>query len=241
MKISKSRAAFAAAMLVGVSVLAGCGGKDEVESNDAPPPAAPVVTPTVSPEPATPAPSASPSGSPSAAAADVEFLAAADWPAGSRYGTWKPQGEQEGLPDPEYFCITGELPADDTEYQTYSSDREAEARQFVVETESQDEAKALVAKLGTALDGCVERYRKAFPIDEASGEQYADLDLGDGVKRAGFFFAPKDSEYTMQLMAVGRVGATVTVVVLGQGGKADEAPKDAFEATVAKAMEKIGA
>lgn len=63
----------------------------------------------------------------------------------------------------------------------------------------------------------------------------------DGAALSGFFFAPKDSEYHLQLIAVGRVGETVTVVVLGQAGKADEAPKDAFKATVATAMQKLGA
>ncbi|MGQ0467816.1 MAG: hypothetical protein ACT4QG_21165 [Sporichthyaceae bacterium] len=238
MKISKSRAAFAAAMLVGMSVLAACG-SDKDTAENAPSAVQPSIAPSTPWTPsASPTQAASPSGSPSASA-DAEFLAAADWPTGSRYGTWNAQGEKDGLRDPEHFCIKGVLPTADTEYQSYGSDLEAEGTQFVVDTGSEEDATALATKLNAALDGCVAAYDEEFPGEDTSATKYADLDLGGGVKQSGFFFAPKDSEYHMQLVAVGRVGQTVTVIVLGQGGKADEAPKDAFAATVAKAMEKL--
>lgn len=46
--------------------------------------------------------------------------------------------------------------------------------------------------------------------------------------------------YTPQLYAVGRSGPTVTVVVLGQMGKAQEAPLDAVKCTVTAAMGSLG-
>lgn len=230
MKVGDVRIAttIAAALVLGSAGLAGC-----AESNTVQPAAPPVDLPVSAP--------ASPTSSAKPGAAEPSFLSATDLPTGDRYGTWNAQGEESGLPDPEYFCITGELPADETEYQTYGSDLDAEVRQFIVSAESGDEAEDLVETLNTAVDGCVERYAKAFPVDEVSGEKYGEMDLGEGVTLAGRFFAPKDSEYSMQLYAVGRSGSTVTVVVLGQMDKAAEAPLDAFKSTVTAAMGKLGA
>lgn len=235
MKIHKTRGAVAVAMLVGLSVLAGCGDSKD-EAVDTPPVVTPVVTPS-----ATSTPSTTPSGSPSPSGSatpddDAEFLAATDLPKGERYGTWRAEAAKDGLRDPEYFCISGELPADDTEFTTYGSDLEAEATQFIVDTESETDAQDLVAALKESLAGCVDAYKKENPADGASGKDYPDH---AGASIVGRFFAPKDSEYNAQMFAVGRSGSTVTVIVLGQGGKEDEAPLDAFKTMVSAAMGKL--
>jgi hypothetical protein len=234
MKIHKTRVAVAAAMLVGLSVLAACGDDKDEAKSDTP---AVVVTPSETAAPSTePSGSPSPSGSPTTGDDDAEFLAVGDLPTGSRYGTWRAEAEKDGLRDPEYFCIKGELPADDTEFTTYSSDLEAEAAQFIVDAESETDAQDLVTALKESLASCVEDYKKENPSDGASGKDYGDH---AGATLFGRFFAPKDSEYNLQMFAVGRSGSTVTVVVLGQGGKEDEAPLDAFKSMVSAAMGKL--
>jgi hypothetical protein len=194
-----------------VAVLAGCGssGHEEV--------AAPAGSPTSSASP-TPTPSGAP----------LDFLAAADLPQGDRYGTWERGEVTQGLGDPPYFCLQEALPADRTTLRLYSSDKDAEARQFLVRSADA----ALETEVRSAVAGCAARYRSKFPQDRATGQDYPATASGPAVN--GVFFAPKDSEYNMQLYAVKRSGDVLTVLVLAQGGTAAEAPVDAFRASAAK-------
>jgi hypothetical protein len=172
------------------------------------------------------APAATPS--PPASAAALNFLAAGDLPQGDRYGTWKRGEVTDGLGDPPYFCLAEALPADRTTHRLYSSGLEAEARQFLVRSADA----ALETEVRSAVADCATRYAAKFPQDSATGKDYPADASGPGV--TGVFFAPKDSEYGMQLYAVKRSGDALTVLVLAQGGTAGEAPVDAFRASAAK-------
>jgi hypothetical protein len=172
------------------------------------------------------APAAAPSPTPTAA--PIDFLAAADLPQGERYGTWKRGEVSNGLGDPPYFCLAEALPADRTTLRLYSSDKDAEARQFLVRAADA----ALETEVRSAVADCATRYATKFPQDKASGRDYPADGAGPAV--SGVFFAPKDSEYSMQLYAVKRSGDVLTVLVLGQGGTAEEAPVAAFRASAAK-------
>jgi hypothetical protein len=195
--------------LAGLAGLAGCGssGHEEV--------VAPAGTPTSS-------------SSPTPSAAAVDFLAASDLPQGDRYGTWQRGDQQAGLGDPPYFCLAEALPADRTSLRLYSSGMDAEARQFLVRGADA----ALETEVRSAVADCAARYRSKFPQDKATGQDYPATASGPAIN--GVFFAPKDSEYSMQLYAVKRSGDTLSVLVLGQGGQAAEAPVDAFRASAAK-------
>jgi hypothetical protein len=170
----------------------------------------------------------SPSATPSAGAAATDFLAAADLPQGDRYGTWKQGAVTEGLGDPPYFCLLEALPADHTTVRRYGSDKDAEARQFLVRGADA----ALEAEVRSAVADCAARYRAKFPQDRATGKDYPADASGPAI--SGVFFAPKDSEYGMQLYAVKRSGDVLTVLVLAQGGTPAEAPVQAFRASAAK-------
>jgi hypothetical protein len=188
-----------------LAAVAGCGSSGHAE----------VVTPAVTP-------------SPTPSAATIGFLAAADLPQGARYGSWRRGEVIDGLGDPPYFCLVEALPADRTTLRLYSSDKDAEARQFLVRAADA----ALETEVRSAVADCASRYTRKFPQDKASGKDYPATAAGPAVN--GVFFAPKDSEYGMQLYAVKRSGDVLTVLVLGQGGTADEAPVAAFQASAAK-------
>lgn len=190
-----------------VAALAGCGSSGHEE----------VVAPATSPTP-----SASPSGAP------MDFLAASDLPQGDRYGTWQRGDVIEGLGDPPYFCLREALPSERTTLRLYSSDKDAEARQFLVRSADA----ALETEVRDAVAGCASRYKLKFPEDKATAKDYPANASGPAL--SGVFFAPKDSEYNLQLYAVKRSGDTLSVLVLGQGGTAAEAPVDAFRASAAK-------
>ena len=174
------------------------------------------------------APPSSASPTPTASASPIGFLAAADLPQGDRYGAWTRGEQTAGLGDPPYFCLAKVLPTDRTTLRLYSSDKDAEARQFLVSAADA----GLETAVRAAVADCAARYRKAFPHDGASGKDYPEASTGPAV--SGVFFAPKDSEYGMQLYAVKRSGDALSVLVLAQGGKADEAPVDAFRTSAAK-------
>jgi hypothetical protein len=158
----------------------------------------------------------------------MDFLAAADLPQGDRYGTWQRGEVAESLGDPPYFCLVEALPADHTTLRVYSSDKDAEARQFLVRAADA----ALEAEVRAAVADCATRYAGKFPKDKASAKDYPATAAGPAV--SGVFFAPKDSEYGMQLYAVKRSADVLSVLVLAQGGTANEAPVDAFRASAAK-------
>lgn len=165
------------------------------------------------------------------------FLATSDLPATPEAKTWTEQpGTQSGLPDPEYTCIKGLLPAASTTYKSWSGDMTAEARQFVTVFADAAAAKSAV----TAVEASISKCADAVDDGKTTVERYGQYpDVADGVSVHGAFFAPVNSEYHLQLFGVGRDGATVVVTTLGQMGQESDAPVDAFTATAKTAVEKV--
>ena len=172
------------------------------------------------------------------APATPTFLAAADLPATSEAGTWHEHDASAGLPDPEYTCIKGALPAEGTSYKSYSGDMTAEAREVVTMAKDASAAELLAKEVAQSIERCADAMQ-AQGEDSTTWKNYGSYpDVADGLAVYGVYFAPENSEYHLQLFGVGRDGANVVVLSLGQGGKESEAPVEAFTASAKTAVEK---
>ena len=174
-----------------------------------------------------------------ATATGPTFLSAADLPTIPEAGTWTEQPVQSGLPDPQYTCISGAVPASGTTYRTFAGDMTAEARELVTVLADADGAQLVAKEVAQSIERCTDTMATQADESGTTWKKYGTYpDVADGLTVYGAFFAPAGSEYHLQLFGVGRDGKNVVVTTLAQMGRESEAPVDAFTATAKVALEK---
>ena len=161
------------------------------------------------------------------------FIKKADLPQASQYTPWTAQAKKAGLPKPMYTCIAGILPAGKSSHVTFRSDMTAEVREIITVAKNKTEAKALAAKLRSAIANCDDKLDDVSDIDRIGRFKTA-----DGLTLDAVYTAPEGSEYNFQLFGVGRDGKAVVVTTFGDMGQKGEAPIAAFTATAKKALQK---
>jgi hypothetical protein len=168
------------------------------------------------------------------AASGPTFLAVADLPTSQTLGTsWTAQPGGAGLPDPEYTCVKGMIPSGKTTYRTWNSDMTGEARETITVLGTADEAKLIAKEVAQSIERCSKTVGQ-----KTTWTSYGHVASVDGLELYGVFFAPKDSEYHLQMFGVGRDGKNVVVTSIGQMGRKAEAPLDAFTIMAKTALEK---
>ncbi|MBA3745265.1 hypothetical protein [Sporichthya sp.] len=161
------------------------------------------------------------------------FVPKSDLPQASQYTPWTAQAPKAGLPKPMYTCIKGILPAGKSSYQTFSGDLAAEVREIITVAKNKTEAKALAAKLRSAIANCDDKLDDVTDIDRIGRFKTA-----DGLTLDAVYTAPEGSEYNFQLFAVGRDGRAVVVTTFSDMGQEDDAPIAAFTTTAKRALQK---
>lgn len=136
------------------------------------------------------------------------------------------------LADPEYACVKGMIPSGQTTYKTWSSDLTGEARQAITVRADADAAKLIAKEVSQSIEKCADRMG-----DKTTFKSYGHVAAVDGLDLCGVFFAPKGSEYHLQMFGVGRDGKNVVVTSLSQMGREEEAPADAFTLLAKTAVE----
>lgn len=171
---------------------------------------------------------------PPATATGPTFLAVGDLPTSRTLGTaWTAQPGGAGLPDPEYTCVKGIIPAGKTTYKTWSSDMTGEARETVTALADADGAKLIAKEIAQSIEKCAKTMG-----EKTTWKSYGHVDAADGLDLYGVFFAPAGSEYHLQMFGVGRDGKNVVVTSVAQMGRKAEAPVDGFTIMAKTALEK---
>lgn len=161
------------------------------------------------------------------------FIKKSDLPQASQYTPWTAQAKKAGLPKPMYTCIKGIIPAGKSTSRSWTSDLTAEVREIITVTKNKTEAKALAAKLRSAIANCDDKLDDVTDIDRIARYKTA-----DGLTLDAVYTAPPNSEYNYQLFAVGRDGKAVVVTTFGDMGQEGEAPIAAFTTTAKRALQK---
>jgi hypothetical protein len=167
------------------------------------------------------------------AATAPRFLSVSELPQGERFGDWKAGPVRSGVPKPQYTCIKGLLPAEDTKFRKYHGEFTAEVRETVTVLDDVASAKLVAKEVMQGIERCADD--QDYPT---TWKRYASYDVEEGLTVYGVFFAPPNSEYGMQLYGVGRDGRKVVVTTLGMMGRANEAPVKKFTATAKTALRK---
>jgi hypothetical protein len=168
------------------------------------------------------------------AASGPTFLAIADLPTSRTLGTsWTAQPGGAGLPDPEYTCVKGMIPSGRTTYRTWSSDLTGEAREMITALGGADEARLIAKEVAQSIERCAKAVGQ-----KTTWTSYGHVASVDGLDLYGVFFAPKNSEYHLQMFGVGSDGRNVVVTSLAQLGRKAEAPVDGFTIMAKTALEK---
>lgn len=161
------------------------------------------------------------------------FIPKSDLPQASQYTPWTALKPKPGLPAPMYTCIKGIIPASKSSHQIFRSDMTAEVREIITVTKNKTEAKALAAKLRTAIANCDDKLDDVTDIDRIARYKTA-----DGLTLDAVYTAPEGSEYNFQLFGVGRDGKAVVVTTFGDMGQEEDAPISAFTVTAKRALQK---
>ncbi len=114
------------------------------------------------------------------------FIKKADLPQASQYTPWTAQAKKAGLPKPMYTCIAGILPAGKSNHVTFRSDMTAEVREIITVAKNKTEAKALVAKLRSAIANCDDKLDDVTDIDRV-----ARYNTADGLTLDAVYTAPR--------------------------------------------------
>lgn len=176
---------------------------------------------------------------PAAAAAAPGFLVADDLPPHAS-SPWHAGQVTKGLPDPEPFCVEGALPDDGAAYhRSYGTELDTHATQVSVTARSARSAAALAGRLEDRVANCAADWLRDNPGSSASWDDYGTVDAGDSAHVLGVHTAPPESEHGVNLFAVVRKGAKVTVVRWAQIGTFGDAPLDAFRMTATKAAARL--
>lgn len=164
------------------------------------------------------------------------FLNKSELPQGGDFESWTQSAVKDGLPSPQFTCVSGLLPSGSTQYRTFSNTGPlaAELRETVTLYNTVSAAKAKVKALKKAVKNCDEKVD-----DVTSIADYGRLGTADGLRILGVFYAPPQSEFNLQLYGIGRDENAVVVTALGQMGKKADAEVTKLTATAKTALKKL--
>ncbi|MGP3988762.1 hypothetical protein [Streptomyces sp. 3N207] len=167
------------------------------------------------------------------------FLTADDLPPHAT-SPWSEGPVSKGLPDPEPFCMTGAIPnTAGTYHRLFGTDYDTHASQVSVKAASPKAAGKLAAKLEKRAANCAADWLRDNPGSTASWDDYGTVDTGDSAHIYGVHTAPPESEHGVNLFAVVRKGAKVTVIRWAEMGTLAHAPVAAFRTTTTMAAARL--
>ncbi|MGI5351429.1 hypothetical protein ACQEU8_25100 [Streptomyces sp. CA-250714] len=167
------------------------------------------------------------------------FLTADDLPPHPT-SPWHEGPVSKGLPDPEPFCMAGAIPAQaGTYHRIFSTEYDTHASQVSVRAASAKAAGKLAAKLEKRAANCAADWLRKNPGSSASWDDYGTVDAGDSAHIYGVHTAPPESEHGVNLFAVVRKGAKVSVVRWAQMGTLEDAPVASFRTTTTMAAARL--
>ncbi|HEV7626856.1 MAG TPA: hypothetical protein VGO89_10175 [Streptomyces sp.] len=166
------------------------------------------------------------------------FLAPSDLPPHSSSSWWAGK-VTAGLPDPEPFCLEGELPAGKSHHRQFHTDLDTNATQVSVTAASATAAGKLARSLEKTVAGCAADWLRGTPGGTASWQDYGAVAAGNGAHVYGVHTSIPDSEPGVHLFGVGRDGKTVTVVRWAEIGNLGQAPVSDFKRTTRTAVNKL--
>jgi hypothetical protein len=127
-----------------------------------------------------------------------------------------------------------------TYHRSFHTDYDTHAAQVSVVTGSPEQARLLAASLERAVARCAADWLRDTPGGTAAWDDYGTVAVGDGAHVYGVHTSVPDSEPGVNLFAVGRSGARVTVVRWAEMGDLTQAPVSAFKKTAKAAVVKLG-
>ncbi|MEU4968361.1 hypothetical protein [Streptomyces smyrnaeus] len=167
------------------------------------------------------------------------FLTADDLPPHAS-SPWYEGPVTKGLPDPEPFCVDGAVPnTAGTYHRLFGTDYDTHASQVGVKAASAKAAGELAAELERRVANCAADWLRDHPGSSASWDDYGTVDVGDSAHIYGVHTAPPESEHGVNMFAVIRKGAKVTVVRWAEMGTLEHAPVAAFRTTTTKAAARL--
>lgn len=167
------------------------------------------------------------------------FLTADDLPP-HQTSPWYAGPVGKGLPDPEPFCVDGAIPDKaGTYHRLFGTEYDTHAAQVSVVTKAPKAAGKLAAALEKRVANCAADWLRNNPGSTASWDDYGTVDAGDSAHIYGVHTAPPESEHGVNLFAVVRKGAKVTIVRWAQMGTLADAPLPAFRTTTTVAAARL--
>ncbi|MYV56671.1 hypothetical protein [Streptomyces sp. SID3212] len=164
------------------------------------------------------------------------FLSASQLPAAST--PWIAGPVQSGAADD--FCVEGVAPDTNSRHREFRTDLDTGARQTITVAASETKAKALAAKLRTAIEGCLDRLQAEYPTLEGEAFHHGRINVEEGADLYSIDTAdPEVGSTDIALYAVGRDGRAVTVIGWSQLGDLDGAPLNGFRTTTRTAVAKL--
>jgi hypothetical protein len=164
------------------------------------------------------------------------FLSASQLPAAST--PWHADAVRPGVADD--FCTEGVAPEANSRHREFRTDLDTTARQTITVAACEKKAKALAAKLRTAIEGCLDRLKEQNPTLEGEAFYHGRINVEEGADL--YSIDTSDSEIgstDIALYSVGRDGKAVTVIAWGQLGELDGAPLNGFRTTTRTAVAKL--
>lgn len=150
--------------------------------------------------------------------------------------TWLAGEVSEQAPENPVFCLPETLPGEGVWHRTFSTDRDANALQLSVVTDSAAEARQLAAEIEEAVANCASTYEADYPGSTAEGRDLGALDVEDGAHAYGVATETEYGATDVNLFGVGRDGSTVTLVTWGQMGGFGDVSVDPFLQTTQTAV-----
>ncbi|MFJ1601366.1 hypothetical protein [Streptomyces sp. NPDC088261] len=164
------------------------------------------------------------------------FLAASQLPAAST--PWTAGPVRAGAADD--FCVEGVAPDANTKHREFRTELDTGARQTITVAADEKKAKALAAKLRTAIEGCLDRLQAEYPGLEGEALYHGRIAVEEGADVYSVDTAdPEVGSTDIALYAVGRDGRAVTVIGWSRLGDLEGAPLNGFRTTTRVAVAKL--
>ncbi|GAA2254032.1 hypothetical protein GCM10010145_22520 [Streptomyces ruber] len=143
-----------------------------------------------------------------------------------------------GQPDPLPVCVGEALPSI-ASHRRYRTEYDTGALQVTVVERSTRRAENLAALLREDLDGCARKLMERYPDITAAQRYHGRLNVEEGAHVYGLHTRSAWGASDINLLSVGRDGATVTVVLWGQMGTFEHARVADFRTTTTTAVDKL--
>ncbi|MFE0041615.1 hypothetical protein [Streptomyces albireticuli] len=158
-------------------------------------------------------------------------------------GGWRAGAVEPGLPERGVPCVEDGVLAGmegRAAHRRFHTDLDTGASQVTLTAADAARAAALARAVERSVRHCAERIVAEDPGAEAESRDLGAVNAGNGAHVYGVRSAHPQSSRDVNLFAVGRSGAKVTVVQWGRMGGWADAPVPAFKRTTATAVTKLG-